>query len=304
MCRPIFIFFVWIQARLPSRVTVDSGHRVIRARAGKRALLSLSQEEECDDRPGADIARNPSCQEDRMRSDVARIIHRVRVTYRLLHAVYADCMQWVHPAAVHWAEEKLSIYLQHLIPQPCNHAAVCSESLQMCGARWWEHITLSLNFHLLISWPSKMNNMDVFFNIAIVSFSGCYLEASCNFASILKHCKEFEFTASMRQPLPPKYFLFSSIPGHLAQSPTECHYNPPEARNIFPANLIQFLAPTWVQTRSDWRGAVSSDRMLTPCLHDPPSRRLNTISGPDSALSHSQTEIKLFCRAFNIFSRS
>ena len=154
-----------------------------------------------------------------------------------------------------------------------------------------------------------MNNMDVFFNIRILSFSGCYLEASCNFASILKHCKEFEFTASMRQPLPPKYFLFSSIPGHLAPSPTECHYNPPEPRNIFPADLIQFLISRphlgSDQVRLTGAGAaVSSDRMLTPCLHNPPSRRLNTISGPDSALSHSQTEIKLFCRAFNIFSRS
>ena len=85
-----------------------------------------------------------------------------------VHAVYADCMQWVHPAAihaaVHWAEEKLSIYLQHLIPQHCNHAAVCSESLQIM----WEHNTLSLNFHLIISWVrSKMKNFHAFFSISI-----------------------------------------------------------------------------------------------------------------------------------------
>ena len=82
-----------------------------------------------------------------------------------VHAVYADCMQSVHHAAVHaavqWAEEKLSINLQHFIP--LQSSADCSESLQIM----WEHNTLSLNFHLIISWVrSKMKNFHVFFNIS------------------------------------------------------------------------------------------------------------------------------------------
>ena len=70
---------------------------------------------------------------DEMGSDVARITHLARVTYLLLHAVYADCMQSVHHAAVHaavqWAGEKLSINLQHFIP--LQSSADCSESLQI-----------------------------------------------------------------------------------------------------------------------------------------------------------------------------
>lgn len=122
--------------------------------------------------------------------------------------------------------------------------------------------------------------------ILIVSFSGCYLEAFCNFASILKHCKEF--TASMRQPLlPPKYFLSSSIPGHLAHLPLK-PLSPTFSWQIW----YNFSPPPGF--RPGQRG--SYDRMLAPCLRSLPSRRLNTISGPDSVLSHSQTEIKLFCR--------
>ena len=158
-------------------------------------------------------------------------------------------MQSVHHPAVHaavqWAEEKLSINLQHFIPLQSSED--CSESLQIM----WEHNTLSLNFHLIIRWVRTF----MYFSasvIAIVSFSGCYLEAFCNFASILKHCKEF--TASMRQPLlPPKYFLFSSIPGHLAHLPLSAII-----LNIFLANLIQFLYISHPHLGSDRvRGAAA-----------------------------------------------
>ena len=154
-------------------------------------------------------------------------------------------MQSVHHPAVHaavqWAEEKLSINLQHFIP--LQSSADCSESLQIM----WEHNTLSLNFHLIISWVRTF----MYFSasvIAIVSFSGCYLEAFCNFASILKHCKEF--TASMRQPLlPPKYFLFSSIQDIWLIS----HWVPLSSTFSWQIwyNFSIFLTPTWVQTGSE-----------------------------------------------------
>ena len=188
MRRPIFILFVWIQARRPdSQQTGDQGQ----GRENSIIIIIPGGEERRIWWSGADISHCCQAELDVMGSDVARITHLARVTYLLLHAVYADCMQWVHPAAihaaVHWAEEKLSIYLQHLIPQHCNHAAVCSESLQM-----WEHNTLSLNFHLIISRPSKMNNSDVFLSNRDVIFLGLLP------GSILQFCIHFKTLQRVR----------------------------------------------------------------------------------------------------------
>ena len=79
-------------------------------------------------------------------------LHRATLTY-LLRAVYADCMQSVHPAvraAVHWAEQKLSIFLQHLIPVQSaewglSHCGWCgrehSVSVINSSSRFGEHLS-------------------------------------------------------------------------------------------------------------------------------------------------------------------
>ena len=186
LCADLFLFS--LSGSRPG--ALSHSRQATRARAGKTALLSSGGRGGIW-WSGADIAHCCQAELDVMGSDVARITHLARVTYLLLHAVYADCMQWVHPAAihaaVHWAEEKLSIYLQHLIPQHCNHAAVCSESLQM-----WEHNTLSLNFHLIISRPSKMNNSDVFLSNRDVIFLGLLP------GSILQFCIHFKTLQRVR----------------------------------------------------------------------------------------------------------
>ena len=104
-CVPTYFQFS-LSAR---RVTVDSRHIVIRD-WGKKEHYSGGRNV-----AAADIR---SLRGSHGWDVTLQGLHRATLTY-LLRAVYADCMQSVHPAvraAVHWAEQKLSIFLQHLIP--------------------------------------------------------------------------------------------------------------------------------------------------------------------------------------------